>query len=75
MGTLHEESGPGSVDGVATDYGLDVPEIESQWGRDFPHLYIPALGPTQPTIQWAPGLCRGKERPGRDADPSPLSVP
>ena len=31
-------SGPGSSVGVATDYGLDVPEIESRWGRDFPSV-------------------------------------
>jgi hypothetical protein len=47
--------------------------IESRWGRDFPHLSRPALGPTQPPVQWVPVLSRGKERPGRDADPSPPS--
>ena len=44
-------------------------------GRDFPHLSTPALGPTQPPLQWIPGLSRGKERPGRDADLYPLLVP
>jgi len=53
--------------------GLDGPRIESRWGRDFPHLSRPVLGLTQPTVQWVPGLSRGKERPGRDADPSPPS--
>ena len=66
--------GPGSVVGIATGYGLDGPGIESRWGRDFPHLSRPALGPTQPLVQWVPGLSRGKERPGRDADPSPPST-
>jgi len=47
--------------------------IESRWGRDFTHLSRPVLGPTQPPVQWVPGLSRGKERPGRDADPSPPS--
>ena len=42
-------------------------------GRDFPHLSRLALGPTQPPVQWVPGLSRSKERPGRDADPSPPS--
>jgi len=63
----------GSVLGIGTDYGLDGPGIETWWGRDFPHLSRTALGPTQPPVQWVPGLSRGKERPGRDADPSPSS--
>jgi len=65
--------GPGSVVGIATGYGLDGPGIESRWGRDFPHLPRPTFGPTQPPVQWVPGLSRGKERPGRDAEPTPPS--
>jgi hypothetical protein len=42
--------------GIATRYGLDGPGIESQWGRDFPHPSRPALGPTQPPIQWVSAL-------------------
>ena len=49
--------GPDSSVGIATDYGLDGPGIETRWGRDFPHL----SRPTQPPVQWVPG---------RDADPS-----
>jgi len=65
--------GPGSVVGIATGYGLDGPGIEPRWGRDFPHLSRPALGPTQPPVQCVSGLSRDKERPGHDADPSPPS--
>ena len=65
--------GPGSVVGIATGYGLDSPGIESRWGQDFPHLSRPALGPTQPPVQSVLGLSGGKERSGRDADPSPPS--
>jgi hypothetical protein len=67
------DCGPDSVVGIATGYGLDGPGIESLSRRDFPHLSRPALGPIQPLVQWVPGLSRGKERPGRDADPSPPS--
>jgi hypothetical protein len=42
-------------------YGLNCPRIESRWGRDFPHLFRPALRPTQPPVQWLPGLSRGNK--------------
>jgi hypothetical protein len=45
--------------GIATRYGLDRPEIESWWGRDFPHPSRSALGSTQSPIQWVPGLFLG----------------
>ena len=59
--------------GIATRYGLVSPGIESRWGRDFPHPSRPAVGPTQPPIQWVPDLFRGVKRPGRGADHPPPS--
>ena len=53
------DRGSGSVVGIATAYGLDGPGIESRWGQDFPHMSRPALRPTQPPVQWVPGLFRG----------------
>jgi hypothetical protein len=70
-----KDCGSGSSVGMAIGYGLDSPGIKSRWGRDFSHLSRPVLGSTQPPVQWVPVLSRGKERPRRDADPSPLLVP
>jgi hypothetical protein len=48
-----------SVVGIASRYGLDGLGIESRWGRDFPQPSRPALGPTQPPVQWVQGLFPG----------------
>ena len=55
-GILNQQEGRDSSVGIATRYG---PEIESRWGRGFPHPSRTTLGPTQPPIQWVPGLSRG----------------
>jgi len=64
----------GSSVGIATGYGLNGPVFESRCGARF-------TAPVQ-TKPWGPPSLLynrertfpgGKERPGRDADPSPLS--
>ena len=62
-----------SVD-IATRYRPDSPGIESPWGgwRNFPHPSRPAVGLTQPPIQWVPGLSWGVKRRRRGVDhPTP----
>jgi len=51
--------GRDSVVDIANGYGLDGPGTDSRWGRDFPHLSRPAMGPTQLPRQRVPGLSRG----------------
>ena len=59
---------------MATGYGLNGPGIESRCRRDFPHLSRPALGPPSLLYNGYRVFPGGKERPGRDADPSPPSI-
>jgi hypothetical protein len=61
---LYTNVGRNSIVGIATRYGLDGPGIESPWGRDFPHPFRPAMEPTQPPIQWVPGLFPGGKAAG-----------
>jgi hypothetical protein len=65
--------GPGSVVGIASGYGPVGPGIESRWIETFR---------TCPDLPWDPPSLLyngyrvfpvGKERPGRDAEPSPTS--
>jgi hypothetical protein len=63
-----------------SDYGLDDRAIgvgSPAGQRIFPLtcVFRPALGPTQPPVQWVPGVLSPgvKARPGRDTDHSPPS--
>jgi 8-oxo-dGTP pyrophosphatase MutT (NUDIX family) len=70
---LNIKSGPGSSVGIAIDYGLDGPGIESRWGRDFGLVMTGPWGLRSHLYNgyWVfPG---GKVRPGRAADHSPPS--
>ena len=69
-------SGPGSSVGIATELRAGWTVFESRWMERF--------SATCPDRAWGPPSLlyngyqvfpRGKERPGRDADPSPLLVP
>jgi hypothetical protein len=72
MEVLWDECGPGSSVGIATDSGLDGPG-SNPGGDEIFSLSRPALGPTQPPIQWVPGLPGGKVWPGRAAEHPPPS--
>ena len=64
-------SGPGSSVGIATDYGLDGPGIESRWGARFS---VPVqTGPPSLLYNEYRVFPGGKVRPGCDADPSTSS--
>jgi hypothetical protein len=62
--------GPGTSVGIATNYGMDGPGIESRWGRDFPPVHSgPGAHPASCTMGTG-SFPRGKVRPGRAADHS-----
>jgi hypothetical protein len=61
--------------GIITGYGVDGMRIESRWGRDISHMSRPALGPTQPPVQWVPFYFPGLKQPGRGVDYPPHLAP
>jgi hypothetical protein len=67
--------GPSSVVGIAIGYGLDGPGIESRgWGGEiFRNCPDRPWGPPSVLYRGYRVFPGGKERPGSDADPSPLS--
>jgi hypothetical protein len=71
--TIYYNFGPGSSVGIATDYGLDGPGIESRWGRDFPPRPDRLWGPPSLLYNGYQVFPGGKVRPGRVADHSPPS--
>jgi len=63
---------PGSSVGIATDYGLDGPRLNSG-GDEIFHSSRPALGSTSLLYNGYRVFPGGKVRPGRAADHSPPS--
>jgi len=58
--------------GIANDYGLDDPGLNSGEEEIF-RPSRPTLRPTQPPVKWVPGLSRGYSAAGHAADHSPPS--
>jgi len=63
------------VVGIATEYGVDNPEIESRWGLDFPYSSGKSQGPRQPPVQWAWVYFPGLKQPGCDINHPPHIAP
>jgi hypothetical protein len=66
---------PDSPVGIATEYGLDGPGIESRWGRDSSHTSKPALGSIQLLVQWVTGLSQKWSGRGVMLTTHPLLAP
>jgi hypothetical protein len=67
-------SGPSSSVGIATDYGLHGPGIESRWGRDFLAHVQTGPGAHQASCTIGTGSFPRVKRPERGADnPPPLA--
>jgi len=60
---------------VINCYWMHGPWIESRWRHDFSRLSRPALGTTQPPIQWVLGLSRGQSGQGVALNSHPYPAP
>jgi hypothetical protein len=67
--------GPGSSVGIATDYGLDGPGIDSGGDEIFCACPDRPWGPPSLLYNGYRVLPGGRKQPGLDAEPSPLLVP
>ena len=68
-------TGVGRVDvGIATRCGLNDPGIDSWWVREFTHLSVSALGPTQPPVRWVTNLLSVVKLQGGGVGHPPLSA-
>jgi len=63
-----ETCGSGSSVSIATDYGLDGLGL-NPGGVEIFHPSRLTLGPTQPPVEWVPGLSWGQKRQGHGSDP------
>jgi hypothetical protein len=68
-------SGPGSSVGIATDYGLDGPGIESRWGAKFSARPDRPWGPPSLLYNGYRVFPGGKVRPGVLLTTHPLLAP
>jgi hypothetical protein len=74
LGSLYtQEVGQDRAGGIETNYGLDGPDILSQWEHDFPHKSRLALWPIQPPVYWVPDPFRGDKGPWHGIDHPSLS--
>jgi hypothetical protein len=63
----------GDAVSIANHCGLDCLGIQFQWKQDFLCPPRPTLRPTQPSLQWIPGLFWGLKWPGCGVEHPSLS--